>query len=155
MHDVSLSPNGQIIASVSADQTLRLWDNSHLWFGHTFQSFKIHSAAIKSCHFSCDNKLVVTGSDDKLIKILSVGDKKVVSTLQGHENWLKSTRFSHDSVLLLSAGDDKKCKLWDVVKEVNIHTFNHLGFVNSAVFHPDDTCFATSCHDKKIRVSFL
>lgn len=82
-------------------------------------------------------------------------DKKVVSTLNGHDNWLKSTRFSHDGTMILSAGDDKKAKLWDATKEICIFDFFHPGFVNCVRFHPDDTCFASSCHDKKIRVSIF
>lgn len=143
-----------MIASASSDYTIKLWDNTNMWAGHSYQSFKIHSAPVKSCHFSCDNKLIVSGSDDKSVKIFSIFDKKVVSVLNGHENWLKSTRFSNDSSAILSASDDKKVKLWDVVKETCIYDFVHPGFVNSVRFHPDDTCFASSCHDKKIRVNF-
>lgn len=97
---------------------------------------------------------MVTGSDDKQVKIFNIVDKKVVSVLSGHENWIKSTRFSHSGTQLLSGGDDRKVKLWDVVKETCVYNFIHPGFVNCVRFHPDDTCFATSCHDKKIRVSF-
>lgn len=155
INDISISPNGQLIVSASSDYTIRIWDNSFLWQGHTYQSLKIHSAPVKSCHFSCDSKLIVTGSDDKTVKLINVADKKVVSVLSEHENWLKSTRFSNDGTMILSAGDDKKAKIWDVAKENCIYTFNHPGFVNSVRFHPDDTCFATACHDKKIRVSSL
>jgi centriolar protein POC1 len=153
--DVSLSPNGTLIASCSSDQTLKIWDNSLLWQGHTFQSYKQHSAPIKSCNFSCDNKLIVTGSNDTLVKIFNVVTKKSVSTLSAHTNWLKCTRFSNDGNLIISCGDDKKAIIWDVVKELPVQTYIHPGFVNCARFHPDDTCFATSCHDKKIRVSKL
>lgn len=152
LYDSCISANGSLIVTASADNCLKLWDNTGLWRGHSHISLKVHSAPVKSCHISCDNKLIVSGSDDKNIKITSAIEKKVLTTLQGHENWLKSTRFSHDSSQILSCGDDKTARVWDLNKEICSSIYEHPGFVNSVRFHPDDSCFASGCYDKKIRV---
>ena len=155
IYEASVNPHGNLIASAGSDYCVRIWDNANLWKGHTYQSIKAHSAPVKSCHFSCDNKLIVSGSDDKMVKIINVIEKKVVSVLPGHENWLKSTRFSYDSNTILSCGDDKTARIWDVNKEKRLFIYEHPGFVNSVRYHPDDSCFATACYDKKIRVSSI
>lgn len=153
VNEVSISPNGNLISSAKSDGVLEVWDNSNNWKGHTYFSIKTSSFPLKTCHFSCDNKLIAVGSDDKTVKIVNVNEKKTVLSLDSHENWVKSVRFSVDSQLVLSSGDDKTSKIWDVNKEKMILNFDHPGFVNSVRFYPDDSCFASACFDKKIRVS--
>ena len=47
-------------------------------------------------------------------------------------------------------------KLWDITKKTLIHNFtDHGGVVNSLRFHPDNSCIATACYDKKIRVKLF
>lgn len=152
INEASISPNGTLIASACSDNCIKLWDNSNMWKNHSFISIKAHNASVKTIDFSCDNKLLVSGSDDKSVRITSVNEKKVVANLTGHTNWLKSTRFSKNAKFILSCGDDKTVRYWDVSTQKNLNIFNHLGFVNSVRFHPDDSCFASGCYDKKIRV---
>lgn len=152
MNDISVTSNGNLIASASSDHSVRLWDNSNPWEGHTSQILKHNSAPVKSVDFTCDGKLLVTGSDDKTIKIINVSDRKLLLNLTGHENWIKCTRFSQDSHLIASCGDDRTARLWDVSTGINRSVFEHPGFVNCVRFHPDDSLIATSCFDKKIRV---
>jgi len=153
VNEVSISPNGNLIASAKSDGVLDVWDNSNNWKGHTCFSIRTSSFPIKTCNFSCDNKLIVAGSDDKTIKIINVNEKKTVLSIDAHDNWIKSVRFSVDSRLVLSSADDKTSKIWDVNQEKIISKFDHPGFVNSVRFYPDDSCFASACYDKKIRVS--
>jgi centriolar protein POC1 len=115
---------------------------------------KHNSAPVKSVDFSCDSRLIVTGSDDKTVKIISVADKKLVGTLTSHTNWVKCVRFSQDAKLIASASDDKTVKLWDVNKRILNYTFNnvHNGVINAVRFHPDNSLIGTACFDKKVRL---
>ena len=61
-----------------------------------------------------------------------------------------------DSGQIASCGDDKVIKLWDITKKTLVHNFiEHGGVVNAIRFHPDNSCIASACFDKKLRVDTL
>lgn len=74
--------------------------------------------------------------------------------MNSHTNWVKCVRFDKDSKRLASCGDDKVMKLWDVTKKTLVCNYTeHFGVVNALRFHPDNSCIATACFDRKLRVN--
>ena len=84
---------------------------------------KGHTGAVRSVDFSSDSCHLLTGSDDKSIKIWSLPTRKFHSSLVGHSNWVRSAKFSTDNSLAVSGSDDKTVKLWDIETHQNIHPF--------------------------------
>ena len=159
INDISLSPSGFMFATASSDHTVRIWSNTNDYSSQEgkiqSQVIKFNSSPVKSVDFSCDSRLICTGSDDKSVKIISVADKKLQANLtNAHKNWVKCTRFSRDSKIIASSSDDKTLKIWDVTKKTLCYTFEkeHKGPVNCVRFHPDNSCLATACYDGKIRL---
>jgi centriolar protein POC1 len=66
VYDVQVSPQGNLIASCSADETIRIWNNT---VEGPSQVIKSHSAPVKSVAFSSDASLLLSGSDDKTLKV--------------------------------------------------------------------------------------
>ena len=66
VYDVQVNTAGNIIASCSADHTIRLWNNSVE--GHS-QVIKSHQGAVRSICLSNNGQLLLSGSDDKSLKI--------------------------------------------------------------------------------------
>ncbi len=154
VNDLAISPTGFQLASASSDHTVRVWSNILEEEETQCTVIKHNSAPVKSVDFSCDSKLLVTGSDDKSVKIINVADKKLSATLTSHTNWIKCVRFSQDAKLIASSSDDKTVKIWDVNKKTLNYTLSnvHNGVINAVRFHPDNSLIGTACFDKKVRL---
>jgi WD40 repeat protein len=61
---------------------------------------------------------LVSGSEDKTIKIWEIGTGKLLLTLNGHEDWVSSVTISPDGKTLVSGSWDNTIKIWDV--DVNL-----------------------------------
>ena len=88
---LSLSLDGKILASGSADGIIKIWsliENDEI--------FEIvgHEDPINSINFSPDGRLLVSGSSDNLIKIWNLADKSEECVLKGHLNHVLSVSFS-------------------------------------------------------------
>ena len=159
INDISMAPNGNFYATASSDHTIRIWSatDDYTTAGKNISSqvIKMNETPVKSIDISCDSRLIVTGADDKTVKLISINDKKLQANLLGHTNWVKTVRFSRDSLLVASGSDDKTLKLWDTFKKKLVYDFKngeHKGAVNCVRFHPDNSCLATACFDGKIRI---
>ena len=82
---VVYSPDGQSLASGSADNTVKLWD---IATGQNTATLRGHSFVVFSVAFSPDGQTLASGSADKTVKLwdLSVTDEK--NLWQNHLNRL-------------------------------------------------------------------
>ena len=149
--DLAINPLGDMIASSSIDQTVRLWTNA---VSAKSKVIKAHPSPIRSVDFSSTGKFLMTGSNDKTIKIFELYPKiKFVSSYKGHSNWVRCSRFSPDNRLIGSCGDDNAVIIFDVEqKSVKYRFLDHTGHVNSCRFSPDGTIIASAGDDGKIKL---
>ena len=63
---VAISPDGKMLASVSTDKTIKLWN---LATGQELRTLKGHSDWVNSVAFSPDGKTLASGSSDKTVKL--------------------------------------------------------------------------------------
>ena len=149
--DLAINPNGNLIASSSTDQTVRLWTNG---VKGKFRILKCHPSPIRSVDFSNTGKYLLTGANDKTIKIFDLYPKvKFVSSFKGHSNWVRCARFSPDNRLIGSCGDDNSVMIFDIEQKTTKYKFlDHLSHVNSCRFSPDGTIIASAGDDGKIKL---
>ncbi len=117
------------------------------------QTLEGHSDCVVSVAFSPDGKYIISGSDDKTIKIWDAKSGKCLRTLEGHSDWVISVAFSLDGKYIVSGSNDNTAKIWDVNSGVCIQTLKgHLDNVRSVRFSPDGKYICTSSMDKTIKI---
>ncbi|ARV61527.1 protein kinase [Nostocales cyanobacterium HT-58-2] len=177
---VTVSLDGQTIASGSNDNTIKLWQ---LETGKLLRTlgrwFSGHSNIVHAVAFSPDGELLASGSWDETIKLWQVSSGKEIHTLTNDGSWINSVAFSpippnpyypeketyvrgfpllsKASVglgwILASGGADCSVKLWRVSTGVKISTFiGHSDPVWSLAFSPDGQLLASGSADCTIKL---
>lgn len=145
---LAFSPKGKIVASVSADGTIGLWD---IATGHELTSLGNEGSEIHTVAFSPDGTILASGAKD--IKLWDVATGRELRTLKSSDSLVvfRSLAFSPDGRTLASGGerwiDDEPgsvLRLWDVatgveVRTLNRPTTNHWQYpgIRSVAFSPD------------------
>ncbi|MCA2859822.1 MULTISPECIES: hypothetical protein [unclassified Microcystis] len=112
-----------------------------------------HDNSVLSVNFSPDGKTLVSGSDDKTIKLWNVETGQEIRTLKGHDSSVWSVNFSPDGKTLVSGSWDKTIKLWNVETGQEIRTLKgHDSSVLSVNFSPDGKTLVSGSDDKTIKL---
>jgi len=84
-----------------------------------------HDRGVNWAAFHPTLPLIVSGADDRLIKLWRMNDTKAweVDTLRGHFNNVSCVMFHSKKELILSNSEDRTIRVWDVTKRTGIHTF--------------------------------
>ena len=107
---VAFSPDRQLVASVSCDRTVRLWEAATRPCRSTLDSQPDDITAVA---FSPDRQLVASASGDKTVRLWEAATGMCRSTLQGHTYYVWALAFSPDGQLVASASGDKTVWLWE------------------------------------------
>lgn len=151
---VAISDDGQIVASGSSDNTIKLW---HLETGKLLRIlgrwFSGHSSMVHSVAFSPDGEILASGSWDETIKLWLIGSGKEIRTLKGHTNCVNSVTFSPSGQMLASGSADCTIKLWHVISGREIRTLaGHTDSVWSVAWSPDGEIIASGSADYTIKL---
>ena len=80
-----------------------------------------HSSCVNSIAFSRDGRFIVSGSDDKLVKVWFFSESRLIFSLAGHTNIVSnSVAFSSDGQHIGSASNDKLVKVWSVFRKAEV-----------------------------------
>jgi WD40 repeat protein/tRNA A-37 threonylcarbamoyl transferase component Bud32 len=120
---------------------------------HQPNTLKGHSSDVNSVTFSPDGQMLVTGSDDRTIKLWNLTTKQEIRTFKGHTSWIYAIAISPDGQTIASGSADKTIKLWNLNTGQEIRTLKgHSGSVTSLAFSPDGKLLASSSLDKTIKL---
>ncbi|KAH0564746.1 hypothetical protein GP486_001874, partial [Trichoglossum hirsutum] len=90
---VAFSPDGQLIASASDDDTIRLWDVAT---GSCLSTLKGHPSYVGAVAFSPDGQLVASTFGDRTVRLWDSGTGSCISALEGYSSYIYEAAFSPD-----------------------------------------------------------
>ncbi len=150
---VAFSPDGNLAASGSADNTLRLWLATEARLLRTMQG---HAFPITRVRFSPNGATLATGSMDGLIRLWQVNNGSLVRTLHGHAGWVTGLDISADGKLLVSSAEDFTVRIWRLPGGNLIQTIDEgMADVSDVRFSPDDRLLAWGEADGTVRLRTL
>jgi WD40 repeat protein len=144
-----VSPDGQFVASGSADQTVRIWRLK------TMSQVAVlpHSEWVWSIAFSPDGSNIATASEDGIIRLWDIKTETIIHSQLVHKDAVLSIRFHPARQLLLSTSRDGTTCLWDIQDDDDVVCLDGNGeAITEGVFSPDGTRFATSSVDGFVRI---
>lgn len=118
---VAISPDGQMLASGSSDNTVKLWNLST---GEEICSFKGHLERVDSVTFSLDGKTLATGSSDNTVKLWNLRTQQEICTITGNISRVFPIIISPDRKTPNGKNADKNIKLWDLTMGQEMRPFN-------------------------------
>jgi WD40 repeat protein len=138
---VAFSPDDKLIASASADKTVKLWD---VMTGKEVRSLAGHTARVTAVTFSQDGKLLASAGVDRAVKLWNPTTGQKLGEFEGHTGPVTDLVFSPDGQRLASASEDKSVRVWDAgtVQATLVFT-RHPSPVQGVAFSPDGKWIAS------------
>jgi len=159
VNGVSVSPDGQTIASASDDSTVRIWnlDGSFKELKRPTSEVGKDNEECENCFYSVtfdpnsNNKTLVVGERNG--KLLLWKDYNFIRSINAHRERVLSVSFNRQGTILASASQDKTIKLWELNNDKEVKTLTgHSDQVNSISFNSAGTLLGSASADGTIRL---
>ncbi|KAK4684222.1 U3 small nucleolar RNA-associated protein 13, partial [Tremellales sp. Uapishka_1] len=143
--------SGRFMFTASQDRTVKMWDLTGIPYDgkldqaikpKSFTTLRVHDKDINSLDLSPNDKLLASGSQDKLVKIFEVdfsvgnaggasGALKLVGECKGHRRGVWTVKFSRTDRIVASGAADRTVRLWSLDDFSCLKTFE--GHTNSVL----------------------
>ena len=153
VYALSLSPNGQYIASGSADTTVRVWN---LTTGETLYTYHGHAGLLNSVFcvgWASNGGHIASGGADKTVQVWDAATGNTALIYRGHTARVLAVAWSPDATSLASGGADKTVQVWEAMTGTLLSTYRgHTDTVYTLAWSPDGKYLASGSADKTVQI---
>ncbi len=113
-----------------------------------------HQESINAMALSPNEKYLLTGGGDRLLKIWDIKTGKELKTIKGHEREIEAVNFSSDGKYFISASDDNRViKIWitESGRLIRNIKYTHRTSINAITFSPDNKYIYSCGWDMKVK----
>jgi WD40 repeat protein len=143
------SPDGQQIASVGEDSSIKLWNVVQ---GSLVKTLKGHAGMTQSIAFSDNGKLLASSGKDNAVKIWDSVIGTEIHTIPNNSE-ANALRFSGNSQYLLGGNTDCNIKVWQISNGQPIGNLTgHSNLVHSIDLSPNRKYLVSGSADKMLRI---
>ncbi|KAL0216007.1 hypothetical protein P9112_008191 [Eukaryota sp. TZLM1-RC] len=111
-------------------------------------------SGVLRCRYNLSGELIVTSTDDGLVRAFTSHQGTSLRSLLGHEGPVNDCRFfEHNQQQILSCGNDKTVRLWSLETASNITSFaGHSQYVKSISSLPNRPVILSGSNDCSVRL---
>lgn len=157
------SPDDELLASCSADGTLKLWDvrsanekksiNVKRFFLSSEDPQEDVEVMVKCCSWSADGSEILVAAKNKIL-LFDIHTSDLLAEIHtGHHCTIQYCDFSPYDHLAVVALSQYCVELWNIDSRLKVADCRgHLSWVHGVMFSPDGSSFLTASDDQTIRV---
>ena len=148
---IAWSPDGRMLASPSADETIRIWDAQT---GQCIRTLDGKHNGVSSVAFDSKGHILASAGWDKTVKIWNLDNGQLLHTLAEHRDLVTCVAFDPQGPTLGSGSRDRRVFLWDSRTGKLLRRFvgNRKG-ISCIAFGPDGSTMATGSDDGTIKLT--
>ena len=150
VHSTAYSPDGRLLASGSADATVRIWDMRT--GDEAMAPLRSGKGAVWTVAFSPNGQGLVSGTDVGVVCVWNlVAAHVAVQPLSGHTGPVFSVSFALDGRRIASGSQDATVRLWDSETNQQLQVLEgHSDAVRTIAFSPDGQSLVSGSEDHTI-----
>lgn len=116
--------------------------------GNIYYATASHTSGVNTCVVTSDNRFLVSGSDDGILRQLDLASGECVREFFGHKSSISCCALTSDDRYLVSGSGDRILLLWNMESgEVLREFFGHQSWITSCALTSDDNYLVSGSDD--------